>query len=95
MTEANFGKLAIPAKGEIRSTLDIQKASTVSVNKYMCTHIHVYVCICIYIYTHTYIHVHIHIHIHMYIYYMGWEVRKNVGGLNYMAKWTVGIKKVH
>lgn len=96
MTEANFGKLAIPAEGDIRSTLDIQKASTVSVNKYMCTHIHVYVCIhaYVFIFIHTHVHTHIHTYTHVYILY-GVGGEKECGGTKLYGKMNGRYKKVH
>lgn len=88
MTEANFGKLAIPAEGGIRSMLDIQKASTVSVNKYMCTHI------CIYIYTHVHTHTHTYTYTHVYILY-GVGGEKECGGTKLYGKMNGRYKKVH
>lgn len=85
MTEANFGKLAIPAEGEITSTLDIQKASTVSVNKYMCTHIHGYVCIHAYIFIFIHTHIRTYTYTHTYLLY-GVGSEKEWGGLNYLTK---------
>lgn len=42
--EANYEKIAIsPGEGEIRSTMDIQWASTVSINKYIGIYPHAYI----------------------------------------------------
>ena len=48
--EADFRKVATPGEREMRSTVDIQRASSVTVNKYVCAYIYIGMCVCVYIY---------------------------------------------
>lgn len=76
MTGDNFGKVATPGEGKIRSTMDIQMASIVSVNKFVC----IYTYTCIFVYTCSYIFMYMYIHtfgcIYMYIYEEGGEEKE-------------------
>lgn len=81
MTEDNFGKVATPGEGKIRSTMDIQMASIASVNKYM--HIYTYTCIFIYIHAHIYSCICIYTHVCI---YMRREVRRRKGGTKLHSK---------
>ena len=89
MTEANFREVAIPAERKKRSTMDIQRASSLTINVYihyicvyMCAYIHI--CIC------TYIQVCVCVHTHMYR-----EGGKKEEQVKTICKMNAGYEEVH
>lgn len=88
MTEADFRKVATPGERAMRSTVDIQRASSVTVNKYVCAYIYIGMHTCM----HAYIYVYVHVYRCVCVYI--WMGVRRKGGTKLYGKMNGGYKKV-